>query len=258
VVDQPAIRAGYADCRFGQIHYRARTPAAGNLEPLLFLNPRSRSCLRLLPSIEAQRPVYIVDVPAYGASSPPTESCTMEEVAAAVVQFMDDVRISAAHFCGFHTGAKVAAALAANWPARAVSLVVCGKSHSLIPDRQARNAAMRGQLALRKPDVALVAMESFCADDDGRARGVARVYDANFAFDLAGAMAKAACPTLVIEFTAPDEDVRHGRQAKALAAQAREGQALELAEIESMGVDLYVGAETLGRALRAFVGRLTA
>ena len=177
----------------------------------------------------------------------------MREVADSVVAFMDSAKIDRAHLCGFHTGGKVAAAVAAFWPARSDSLTICGKSHSIIPDHAQRNKAMRDQVASRKPDVALIAMENFVADDAERAAGVARVYDANFAFDLAGAVARVECPVMVVEITSADEDIAHGRQADALAGCARHGKSMALPEIETMGVDLYVGASHLADVLNAFI-----
>lgn len=244
------MRAAYGDGPFGQVHY---LKSGGSLAPVVFLNPRSRSCLKLVPLLEAERPVLVVDVPAYGASAPPSGATTMEEIATAVGAVLDAEGVAAAHLCGFHTGAKVAAAFAAREPGRTLSLTVCGKSHSLIPDREIRNSAMRGQLASRKPDVVLVGMESYSADDLERQAGPARVYDANFAFDFAGALGRAGCPVAVIEFASDDEDAAHGRQGEALAACARDGRAVALPEREAMGIDLYVGADKVAAHLLALL-----
>jgi pimeloyl-ACP methyl ester carboxylesterase len=249
----PKPVAGYADCRFGQIHYRTRAGAAP-LIPLLILNPRSRSCLRLIPLLEEQRPIFIVDIPAYGSSSAPQSACTMKDVAEAVVSLMDASGLSRMHVFGLHTGAKVAAALASNWPDRVHTLVIGGKSHSLLPDRERRNKAMRDQVAKRPPDVVLVSLESYCADDE-QAAGRAIVYDANFAFDFAGELEKTRCPVLVIEIASHEEDAQHGRQGEKLAAFAPCGSSVALAERESMGVDLYAGAQAIAAALQDFITR---
>jgi pimeloyl-ACP methyl ester carboxylesterase len=246
--------AGYADCRFGQIHYRARHPAvAARLTPIVLLNPRSRSCLRLAPWLDHERPLFIVDIPAYGSSSPPKSPCSMQEVAECVVSFMDALGIGRPHVCGLHTGAKVAAALASHWPHRVRSLMVCGKSHSLVPDQLQRNQAMRDQVAARPPDVALMSAESYCADDSQQAIGRSLVYDANFAFDLAGELGKTRCRVWVIEISSDDEDTLHGRQGEALAACAPRGSSIAIPERESMGVDLYVGAGIFARTLESVV-----
>jgi pimeloyl-ACP methyl ester carboxylesterase len=247
-----SIVAGYADCRFGQIHYRAR--GATPLMPLLILNPRSRSCLRLIPLLEKQRPIFIVDIPAYGSSSAPQSACTMKDVAEAVISLMDASGLSRVHVFGLHTGAKVAAALASNWPNRVQSLVIGGKSHSLVPDRERRNKAMRDQVAKRPPDVVLVGLESYSADD-AQAAGRAIVYEANFAFDFAGELERTRCPVLVIEIASQEEDAQHGRQGGQLAAFAARGSSVALAERESMGVDLYAGAQAIALALKEFMTR---
>jgi pimeloyl-ACP methyl ester carboxylesterase len=246
------LRAAYADCRFGQVHYLARR-GDSRLAPLVLLNPRSRTGLRLLPFVEAERPVYIVDIPAYGASSPPTGSCTMLEVAEAVAAALDHAGAAPAHLFGLHTGAKVAAALAENWPDRARSLTVGGKSHSLVPGRDQRNIAMRQQVAARKPDFVLIGMESYVADEPERAAGTALVYEANFAFDFKASLERIKCPILIIEIVSDDEDARLGRQARAMAAGCRLASTAELPETDQTGIDLYVGAGRMAEILLRFI-----
>jgi pimeloyl-ACP methyl ester carboxylesterase len=246
------LRAAYADCRFGQVHYLGR-PGSGQLAPLVLLNPRSRTCLRLLPFVEAERPIIIIDVPAYGASSPPTSPCTMREVAEAAAAALEHAGAGPAHVFGVHTGAKVAAALAENWPARVRSLMVAGKSHSLVPDREQRNIAMRAQVASRHPDVVLISMESYVADDPARSAGTALVYEANFAFDFKTVLDRLRCPILVIEIVSKDEDARLGRQGRAMAAGCRMASAVELEETDQIGTDFYVGAGRMAEVMIGFI-----
>jgi hypothetical protein len=112
---------------------------------------------------------------------------------------------------------------------------------------------MRDQVAAPKPDVALVAMESFCADDASQTIGRAIVYEANFSFDLADALSKTGCRVQVVEIVSDEETIAHGRQGDALAVFPRRGRAVAIPEVESMGTDLYVGASVMGQVIREFI-----
>jgi len=245
-------RAGYADCSLGQLHYLASQPTGGG-EPIILLNPRSRTCRPLLPLLAPRHPLFVIDIPGFGMSSAPKSAVTMPEIGSTIAAFMDAVGLPAAHVFGIHTGGKVAAALAADHPAKGLSLIVCGKTHSLVADQAARNAAMRGQLDSNYPDAQLLKLEGKFLDDIESAPAGARLYEANFAFDFAGALAQAAARTLVIEITSPDEDRQHGRHGASLAAKAKRGLAVTLPQIEATGIDFYVGAARMAETIAAFV-----
>jgi len=177
----------------------------------------------------------------------------MQDLAETIDDFITEVVGRPVHICGFHTGAKVATAFACNYPEHTLSLCLFGKSHSLIPNQEKRNHAMREQVAKTGPDIAVVAMESFHADDNSHMQARKWIYEANFAFDLSGALSAIDCPVLIAEFTSDDEDLRHGRQAAGLAAFARSGSTLSLAEKENMGLTLYAGIDTVANAIRNFI-----
>jgi len=244
-------RAGYADSPLGQIHYLVSAPRGGG-EPLVLLNPRSRSCRALLPHLAPLHPTAVVDIPGFGVSAPPPEGATMEEVGDAVGAALAALGISAAHLWGLHTGGKVAAALALGRPALALSLVVAGKSHSLVADRAARNAAMKAQLDANAPDAQLLKLEGKYVDDREGPAGGARIYAANFAFDFAGALARIAARTLVLEITSADEDRAYGRHGAALALRAGNAVARTAPQIEATGLDLYIGAGAMARLILDF------
>ena len=120
---------------------------AGAGEPLLLLHatPRShryfRYMLRLLaPHFRA----IAVDTPGFGGSHPLPEAATIRSIAACFVQFLDAAGIDRAHVFGLHTGNKIAAALAADWPDRVGRVVLAGQTHSLILEKAARDEAIRG------------------------------------------------------------------------------------------------------------------
>jgi pimeloyl-ACP methyl ester carboxylesterase len=249
-------RAGYADSPLGQIHYLMSAPR-GRGDAVVLLNPRSRSCRALLPFLAPRHPLFVVDIPGFGASSPPPAGATMPKIGAAVAALMEALAVPAAHLYGIHTGGKVAAALALGHPAKALSLIVCGKTHSIIADHAARNAAMRAQLDSGKPDAMLMKLEGKYIDDAEGAQGGARIYEANFAFDLAAALARTEVRTLILEITSEDEDRKHGRHGAALAAKAKRAIARTVPQIEAAGIDLYVGTGVMAEIILAFAaGRL--
>ena len=239
--------ARYVDGPFGQVHYRMRGGGAGR--PVVFLNPRTRSCFRLLPHFDG--PAIFVDVPAYDGSAPPRAETDMQTVAAATVAVLTAEGLENAVLCGIHTGGKIAVATALQVPERVASIMVCGKSHSLVPGRDDRNAAMKYQLTKSAPDYVLLTMEGWRADDPAAAEGRRLVYEANFAYDMAADLAKLRCPVTVLEFTSEDEDADFGRQADALAATTPNGTAIALPQIESLGTDLYCGTAAFARVLTA-------
>jgi len=249
---RPIFRAAYADADSGQVHYTRLLGRDESLAPVVFINPRSRSCREAAHRLACNRPSFIIDVPGFGLTSIPPEGASMQDVAAAIACVFAQERISKALLCGVHTGAKVTAALTLTRPDLVVGQILAGKSHSLIPNREARNRAMQAQVGKQMPDVILVGLESFVADDPDRRVGMSRMYEANFAFDFADAIARTERPTMILEFISDDEDTAHGRQAEALAARTRKGSWMALPEKEAMGTALYVGVDAVVRLLDAF------
>jgi pimeloyl-ACP methyl ester carboxylesterase len=205
-----------------------------------------------LPHLAPEHPAVIVDIPGFGVSASPPQGATMPDVAAAVAACLEALALPPAHLWGIHTGGKVAAALAVGHPAKALSLIVAGKTHSLVADHAARNAAMKAQLESNAPDAQLMKLEGKYVDDREGPAGGARIYEANFAFDFAAALARVEARTLVLEITSADEDAKLGRHGAALAARARQATALAVPQIEAAGIDLYIGAAAMARIILDF------
>ena len=247
-----AIKSKYTDGLFGQVHYHYCNKS-GSKAALIFINPRTRSGFPLVKYLSPERPLFFIDVPAYGNSAPPTKVPAMSEVAACIIDVMNAEGLEQAHLCGVHTGAKLTVACALANPGRILSATICGKSHSIIPGHERRNKAIRDQLADSKPDYTLLMMETFYADDPAGQTGRQLVYEANFAHDLGGEVSRLQCPVQVVEFASADEDARHGRQASALAELAAQGTAVELDQMESLGTDMYCGGEKFAKTVEAFI-----
>lgn len=121
--DAAAIRRAYADGPFGQIHYAS----CGAGAPLLLLHQTPRSwdeyaeIMRLLAGI---RWSIAMDLPGMGASDAPAGEPTIERFADAAIALLDSLQLPAADVFGHHTGAFVAADLAARHPERVRSVML--------------------------------------------------------------------------------------------------------------------------------------
>jgi pimeloyl-ACP methyl ester carboxylesterase len=122
------IRRGFADTPEGQVLYAE----AGAGEPLMLLHqsPRSSSMyLDLLPLLAPAHRAIAMDMLGYGLSPalPVVDGRgDVLDVARNVVSVLDALEIERCHVFGFHTGAQVAAQVAANWPDRLGALILGG------------------------------------------------------------------------------------------------------------------------------------
>ena len=122
------VRRGFADTPEGQVFY----VESGAGEPLILLHqsPRSSSMyLDLIPLLARRHRAIALDMLGYGHSPPLTVvdgRGDVMEVAGNVVSVLDALDIERAHVFGFHTGAQVAAQVAANWPDRVAALILGG------------------------------------------------------------------------------------------------------------------------------------
>lgn len=253
------IRRGYIGEPGRQIHYHE----AGRGPALLLLHsaPRSsRAFRRMLPTLAERFRAIAPDLPGFGQSDPLTGHVSIEGIADELIALLDGLGIDQTHIFGYHTGNKVAAAMAERHPARVTRLLLCGQIHSIIPDKAKRDEAIRlivekyfevypdsgsGEALLRRwqaewSDVtafaqprALFSQSSIGADDIKALKTrvldhvqaldqVAATYQANFAFDFAQALRSIRCPTRVIELVMPDEE-HYGRQLDAVCALLERG-----------------------------------
>lgn len=136
----PKMKRGYADTREGQVHYTE----AGNGPALLMLHPSPQSARvywRMMPRLAERFRVVTPDTLGFGNSDPLPNGITMPRLAGSVAEMMAALQIDRAHVFGFHTGNKIAAALASDMPERVERLILCGQTHSLIADQETRIAA---------------------------------------------------------------------------------------------------------------------
>lgn len=134
------MKRGYVTTGEGQIYYEE----SGSGPALILLHPSPQSgrvYWRLTARFAERFRVIVPDTLGFGQSDPLPDGITMPRLAGSVTELMDELEIGSAHLFGFHTGNKIAAALASDSPERADRLILCGQTHSLIADQAARIAA---------------------------------------------------------------------------------------------------------------------
>lgn len=254
-----AVRRAYVGEPGRQIHYHEA--GTGRAVLLLHSAPRSSRAFRMmLPTIGQRFHGIAPDLPGFGQSDPVEGEVTIEALADDMISLLDRLGISQADVFGYHTGNKVAAAMAASHPSRVRRLILCGQIHSIIPDKARRDDAIRlivekyfttypdseagdgylrrwqadwtdvaafaqpralfGQSPIQSQDIE--ALKIRVLDHVQALAHVASTYQANFGFDFAQALRQIQCPTRVIELVMPDEE-HYGRQLAEVCALLKQG-----------------------------------
>ncbi len=244
---------GYVNTPNGQIHYVEK----GDGPPLLLLSesPRThRQFQRLIPLLSPHFRIIAPDYPGYGNSDAPPLPVTVNGITKCIVDFLDALGLEQVNIFGIHTGNKVGACLAANWPKMVNKVVLAGHTHSIIPELGTRNAAIQPILdtylssygknrdgshlvrdwAVANSNVssywwtskllyANIIEETDVEDAESRVidyllgwRNTVAMYKAVFAFDLADAYKKISAPTLILELDTAQE-MHYGPQAEGIA-----------------------------------------
>ena len=126
------LRRAYFECRYGQLHVRTAFPSTGGFDenvPLLLLHDcpySSLTCVPLLTAIGADRSAYAADTPGFGESDAPPKRPTIADYAAAIGDFLDNLRLRRLDVLGHHAGAAIAAELAIARPTAVRRLVFVG------------------------------------------------------------------------------------------------------------------------------------
>ncbi len=118
---QPAVvhvRRSYAESRYGQIHLWTAYPSGGGFDerlPVVCLHHAGgsgRLFAAMLRELGHDRSVYAPDLPGHGSSDAANSKVTVADIAAAVGDFVDRLRIRAVDVFGYQLGALLAAELA--------------------------------------------------------------------------------------------------------------------------------------------------
>lgn len=264
------MKRGYANTPEGQIHYYTH----GRGAPLLMLHETPRSAWSFAPLMRRMGGRFrclAPDTLGFGMSDALPPKGSIEDLARSMIHFLDDQGIEHAHVLGFHTGNKIAAAMAAGYPDRVAKVILVGMTHSLVVSRKDRNAAIMnivrrymgkfaenadGSHLLRKwaadfngladvwwdpaimtarriTDEALRGQEARMIEMIQCRRSIAQVYSMNFDFDLTATLRRIKAPTQVIECRMPDED-HLGAQGPKMVKLLRRG---ELVTLKNAGFD---------------------
>ncbi|MDO8281000.1 MAG: alpha/beta fold hydrolase [Burkholderiaceae bacterium] len=283
------LKFGYADTPHGQVHYAS----AGAGEALILLPGSARSYRQFLPLIArwAQHwRVIAVDTLGYGASAPFPAGGSIETLAEGVVGVLDALGLERAHVFGMHTGHKVAAAMAAGWPQRVARVVIAGKTHSIIPENQARNDAIASRVAGRthmrtvsaEPQLLsladwgrlfkgiagmwwtealfdksaappIEAVRDKIVDELTSLGDTGRIYHANYQFDFAAACMAIKAPALILEVTHESEDRAYGRQGDRLAAMMKQARVALLPSVDELGLGCNADPDAMAQCVTGFL-----
>jgi len=281
------MKRGYADTPEGQIHYYTR----GRGEPLLLLHETPRSALsfaRMMGLLGGRFRCFAVDTLGFGNSDPLPAKARMEDLARSMIHFLDTQKIKRAHVLGFHTGNKIAAAMAAGFPDRVAKAVLIGMTHSLVVSRKDRDAAIMGivrkymtayrespdgghlvrawaadyhslagiwwdpavMTGRRITDEALRRQESRMIEMIECRRSIKQIYAMNFGFDMSATLRRVKLPALVIECRVPEE-AHLGAQGPKMVRLLKRG---ELLTLKGAGFDAAEArAADIARAVSRFL-----
>ena len=118
----PRISRTYFECRYGQLHVHHAIPPGGGFDEATTLiclhqSPMSaRVFRRFIELAGVDRSVYAPDTPGFGESDPPMSAPAIADYAAAIVDFLDNMRFRKVDLLGYHTGSLIAAEIAITRP----------------------------------------------------------------------------------------------------------------------------------------------
>jgi len=115
---------GYTNISEGQVCYRME----GSGEPLLLLHqtPMVSEYSLMIPILAKSYQVVAMETLGYGYSDNPPREYEIEDFAQSVVNFLSAMGINKTSIVGHHTGASIAAEVAAAYPERVDKLIVSG------------------------------------------------------------------------------------------------------------------------------------
>lgn len=151
------LRRMYIDCRYGQLHLTTAYPANGGFDeasPIIFLHAdegAGADFSRCAAILGTDRSIYAPDLPGCGGSDAPKGRMAAAGLALAVVDLIDNLRLTRVDLVGCGRGALVAFELATTRPQEVRRLVIAGTQQPL--------TAMPQSLLHLSPDPARVLAE---------------------------------------------------------------------------------------------------
>lgn len=144
---------GYAPSPMGQVHYRLMGPKKGPVVLLIHQTPWSMIEFADIQPCLAARGIrsLAIDTPGYGMSDAPEGHPSIGAYADNIIPVLDRLGLRKVVVAGHHTGAAVAAALAARHPDRVSAVVLHGAPNYNDAERAQRRALPHPDQTL-KPD----------------------------------------------------------------------------------------------------------
>lgn len=128
--EEPRVRRGYFECRYGQLHVHNAIPPGGGFEEgtaLICLHGAQgtgRTFGGFLALLGRDRSVYAPDLPGYGESDGPPQALSAAEYAAAIGDFLDTMRLRQVDVLAHGAGSVLATELALTRTAQLRRLVL--------------------------------------------------------------------------------------------------------------------------------------
>lgn len=150
-------RRMYVDYRYGQLHLNTAFPPSGGFDeftPLFLLHSEGgtgadfKACAAMLG---ADRSVYAPDLPGSGASDGPAGHMTIADLAAAIMELIDQLRLREVDLIGCGRGALVALELAARRPREIRRLVIAGSQPAAAPEKPMLHLTKDSEVFTRQP-----------------------------------------------------------------------------------------------------------
>lgn len=143
---QPAsvhIRRSYAESRYGQVHVWTAYPSGGGFDertPLVCLHHAGgsgRFFAPMLRELGSDRSVYAIDLPGHGTSDAPSSRFSVADLAGAVGDFLDGLRLRSVDLFGYQLGALASAELGIARPQQVRRVMLWGIPAYAAQDRVA-------------------------------------------------------------------------------------------------------------------------
>ncbi len=132
---QPAVvhvRRSYAESRFGQIHLWTAYPSGGGFDerlPVVCLHHAGGSGRLFAPMLREvghDRSIYAPDLPGHGSSDGSAAKASVTDLAGAIGDFLDSLRLRTVDVFGYQLGALIAAELAIARPQQVRRVMLWG------------------------------------------------------------------------------------------------------------------------------------
>jgi len=145
-IPQPAVvhvRRSYAECRYGQIHVWTAYPSGGGFDertPILCLHHAGGSGRLFAPVLRElghDRSIYAPDLPGHGSSDSPSSRASIADLAGALGDFLDSLRLRTVDVFGYQLGALAATELAIARPQQVRRVMMWGVAAYSAQERSA-------------------------------------------------------------------------------------------------------------------------